>query len=419
MSTGAAGRLALRLRDAANATVSDASTDTIAVTLTHELGDVVLDTHGNGGVTKVESSDPTENVYAYAPTTAGNYTMEVKVNGVGVALDESVRTVTVKTGPVSALMSVPSGGGIRTGVAGITASFNVTTFDAYGNRRFESAGDSVIFVVAHRSEGIGFDTAYDRSIPANTNTSAVVAPFDESTGTYSFSYFTTLAGNVVGELIINGVGVPGLAPFIATIAPGKVDPSRVVVSGEGLDGAVRGGAVAQIRILARDAFGNAVSAHEVRFKIFVDPRAPLVTVTQPLPIVDSDSGGLVYAEGGYVVSSKAELRSVRVIVTLGDATLIDASAAVVEPSGRVYTPETSVAIGSGLHRVAAAGEVRTFRIVPRDDKRVALIGGSSMGGNGVDLFPPAAAFRVGVAKLGESRSAEYPEISEGSDPDTG
>ena len=198
-----------------------------------------------------------------------------------------------------------------------------------------------------------------------------------------------------------------------------MDPSRVVVSGEGLNGAVRGGAVAPIRILARDAFGNAVSAHDVRFKIIVDPRAPLVTVTQPLPIVDSDSGGLVYAEGGYVVSSKAELRSVRVIVTLGDATLIDASAAVVEPSGRVYTPETSVAIGSGLHRVAAAGEVRTFRIVPRDDKRVALIGGSRVGGNGGDLFPPAAAFRVAVAKLGESRSAEYPEISEGSDPDTG
>ena len=306
----------------------------------------------------------------------------------------------MKTGPVSALMSVPSGGGIRTGVAGITASFNVTTFDAYGNRRFESAGDSVVFVVAHRSEGIGFDTAYDRSIPANTNTSAAVAPFDEATGTYSFSYFTTLAGNVFGELIINGVGVPSLAPFIAKIAPGKVDPSRVVVSGEGLNGAVRGGAVAPIRILARDAFGNAVSAYDVQLKIFVDPRAPLVTVTQPLPIVDSDSAGLVYAEGGYVVSSKAELRSVRVIVTLGDATLIDASAAVVEPSGRVYVPETSVAIGSGLHRVAAAGEVRTFRIVPRDDKRVALIGGSRVGGNGGDLFPPAAAFRVAVAKLG-------------------
>ena len=155
-----------------------------------------------------------------------------------------------------------------------------------------------------------------------------------------------------------------------------MDPSRVTVVGEGLDGAVRGGGVATIRILAKDAFGNAIPYTSVgggRFRIAVEPRS-LVTVTQPSPAYPrvsgegSGSGSTVTdryadryaAEGGYVVSNAAEFASVRIVVTLGDAVLADRRAKVVEPSGRSYSPATSVAHGDGLTPAGVAGENRTF-----------------------------------------------------------
>ena len=71
------------------------------------------------------------------------------------------------------------------------------------------------------------------------------------------------------------------------------------------------------------------------------------------------------AEGGYVVADGAEFTSVRVVVTSGDAVLADRRAKVVEPSGRSYSPATSVAHGPGLTPVGVAGENRTFFLTPR------------------------------------------------------
>ena len=159
---------------------------------------------------------------------------------------------------------------------------------------------------------------------------------------------------------MGGVGVPGASPFVAKIRHGAVDPSRVTVVGEGLDGAVRGGGVATIRILARDAFGNAIPAFAVggRFRIAVEPRAPsLVTVTQPSPayprVSDMEGSGSgssltdrYAAEGGYVVADGAEF---------------DGS------SSRRATPSspTETRGGRTLGAVVLAGQVRRARRRPR------------------------------------------------------
>ena len=241
-----------------------------------------------------------------------------------------------------------------------------------------------------------------------------------------------MAADVTGVVTLGGVGVPIAAPFVAKIRHGAVDPSRVTVAGEGLDGAVRGGGVATIRILARDAFGNAIPAFAVggRFRIAVEPRAPsLVTVTQPSPayprvsdVEGSGSGSSLTdryaAVGGYVVADGAEFTSARVVVTSGDAVLADRNAKVVEPSGRSYSPAKSVAHGDGLAPVGVAGEKRRFFLTPRDEDGVAL--------TSKDLYPPAAAFRMPVTKSGdslESSSSSYKsfeaKVVRGSDPNDG
>ena len=120
------------------------------------------------------------------------------------------------------------------------------------------------------------------------------------------------------------------------------------------------------------------------------------------------------AEGGYVVSNAAEFASVRIVVTLGDAVLADRRAKVVEPSGRSYSPATSVAHGDGLTPAGVAGENRTFFLTPRDEDGVAL--------TSRDLTPPAAAFRTLVTKSGdvESSSSSFEaKVVEGSDPNDG
>ena len=317
------------------------------------------------------------------------------------------------------------------GAAGLSAIFSLSTRDAHGNVRTDSDGDDLAFAASQRSEGHGFDTAYDRtSGPADAHLTAAVAPFDAIAGAYSLSYFTEIAADVTGVVTLGGVGVPGASPFVAKIRHGAVDPSRVTVVGEGLDGAVRGGGVATIRILARDAFGNAIPYTSVgggRFRIAVEPRS-LVTVTQPSPAYPrvsgegSGSGSTVTdryadryaAEGGYVVSNAAEFASVRIVVTLGDAVLADRRAKVVEPSGRSYSPATSVAHGDGLAPAGVAGENRTFFLTPRDEDGVAL--------TSRDLTPPAAAFRTLVTKSGdvESSSSSFEaKVVEGSDPNDG
>ena len=90
LAAGDAGRVRLRLRDSANATVGASNAgDAVAVTLTHASGgDAVLGTHV-GTPQPVNwhprracgRTDDTETAFSYAPTLAGNYTLDVRVNG--------------------------------------------------------------------------------------------------------------------------------------------------------------------------------------------------------------------------------------------------------------------------------------------------------------------------------------------------
>jgi len=167
-------------------------------------------------------------------TISGAYTVSAMVNGAS-ALGPS--TMTVTPAALDHLMTKASGPGLSVATAGVSASFEITARDRYGNSL--TAG------------GLGFEAA----VTTEGRATALSALTDYGNGTYSLSYTATISGQYLALLSLLGAPV-GASPYCGiTVHPGVPTAAKSTAHGTGTGGGQMGMRMF-VTVVGRDVYGN-------------------------------------------------------------------------------------------------------------------------------------------------------------------
>ena len=169
--------------------------------------------------------------------------------GVAVSLDNapvlnSPFTVPVDAGPTSLDHSQYVGAGLTATVAGETATYQVLTHDAYGNRRVTGITETFIAeVMILLNGGASFQTVQGTVVDNGDGSVAV-----------TYSGTLTLVGSHAQYM---SLGTTQAHSSTIDVSPAAIDPATTIAEGAGLAGSFAG-SPASFQVSPKDRFGNLV-----------------------------------------------------------------------------------------------------------------------------------------------------------------
>ncbi len=215
-----------------NTTITVQLKDAGGTSLGTSGGTVTLTASPGGPLTVTDNANGT-----YTATLSSNTTGLITVSGTlnGAAITATAN-VTVNVGNASAAQTTAS---VPTGSAGSVTTISVQAKDAFGNNRTTTSGTIAATVTG-----------------ANNATGGVT---DNGNGTYTVTYTPTVAGSDAIAMTLNGTPIGG-SPYTSVVTAGTLSAFTVEQTGGGAIGSQTAGTGFNIRVTAKDAFGNTVTS---------------------------------------------------------------------------------------------------------------------------------------------------------------
>jgi filamin len=267
---------------------------------------------------------------AYEPKEAGDYTLDIKLDGNNIK--DAPFAVTVHPGSLDAGNVDVSGNGIKEVVAGETADVHVQAKDNLGNK-LNKGGNALNVKVAGPGEA-----------------AATVA--DNNDGSYKATYVPTVTGDYKVHVEFDGKEVKN-SPFAVKVVPASGSAANTVAEGDGLQKATAG-APEKIHVQVKDRFDNKV------VKGGDAVAAKLHSGEKEVPVEVKDNN-----DGTYSLTYDAkEAGEYTLDITLGGENIKDSPFhPVVSPAGN--DPSQTEITGDGLKTVVA-GETGNFHAQAKD-----------------------------------------------------